>query len=376
MPPGQNRENSLVGFRDFLNLFLPAGIILSLLIIQDPVLGPDPLEVREIPEKFPEAGSPRRAWLSETRPCGITLALHSADRLHDYEEDLREIVETGATWVQLKVSYFQKRADSSRVGVSDIHTATPARVEKTIEQARSLGLRVALLPVLLLQRPGPDDWRGNLRPLNRKLWHKSYRRWITEIASQAERGGVEILCVGSELNSMQLEGQQWNRTISSVRSSFSGAVIYSANWDCYQEIPFLDSLDGIGISAYHPLASNTEPSVAEMVSHWLPIRHQLTSWQREQGIPLIFAEIGYASIDGIAMEPWDYTRDADVDLIEQADAYLAFKQAWQESPELGGVFFYAWYGVGGDRDRTYTPRGKPALEVIKSWIALWEKRKI
>ncbi|HIN79475.1 MAG TPA: hypothetical protein EYN00_00190 [Planctomycetes bacterium] len=373
MEPRHGNRSTVSRFSWLLSLVTPLALVLVGVVAQGTLLVPDPLEVPEVASPLRWTPAPLRGWLLEQRPCGVTLALHSADPDFDYEGDLAEISTTGARWVQLKVSYYQARADSSRVAVADIHTAPSWRVRRTIRQARGLGLRVAFLPVLLLQRPGVDDWRGNIRPLDRPLWHRSYRLWMGKLAELAESEGVEILCVGSEFNSLQGDGEEWLRTITAVRERYQGAVIYSANWDSYQKIPFSEALDGMGVTAYQPLASGTEPTVAEMVSRWLPVRHQLRTWQRRERIPLLFTEIGYASIDGIAREPWDYTRDAPVDVLEQRDAYRAFLQAWDGVDELGGVFFYAWFGVGGKADRSYTPRGKPAMEVLRQWIDLWER---
>jgi len=93
-------------------------------------------------------------------------------------------------------------------------------------------------------------------------------------------------------------------------------------------------------------------------------------WAKRIKRPLIFTEGGYPSADGGAVHPWDYTVNAPPDLEEQRRAFEAFVQTWDGVPQLGGVFFWDWYGDGGPTDTRYTPRGKPAQAVIRRWFQL------
>ena len=66
--------------------------------------------------------------------------------------------------------------------------------------------------------------------------------------------------------------------------------------------------------------------------------------------------------------PWDETREARIDLEEQRRAYEAFLRAWAPVEELEGVVFWNWFGFGGPEDSGYTPRNKPAAEVLRAWL--------
>ncbi len=224
------------------------------------------------------------------------------------------------------------------------------------------------MPILLLRTPRPQDWRGTIEPIEVARWHRSYRTWIVEIARRAALSGVEALCVGSEFNSRQGDLAPWLETIARVREAYGGAITYSANWDSFDTVSFLDALDAVGLTTYYPLARHPDPSVEELIQAWLPVRAELRRWQRESGIPMLFTEVGYASIDGVAMHPWDYTAEGAVDLGEQRDCLEAFAAVWREVPELTGVFFFLWWGDGGDGDRGFTPRRKPALRVVERWF--------
>ena len=78
--------------------------------------------------------------------------------------------------------------------------------------------------------------------------------------------------------------------------------------------------------------------------------------------------LGYASQDGCARYPWDYTKNNPVDLEEQRLCYEAFRKVWEDVPFIGGVFFYAWFEEGGPEDTHYTPKGKPALKIVQDWF--------
>ena len=40
---------------------------------------------------------------------------------------------------------------------------------------------------------------------------------------------------------------------------------------------------------------------------------------------------------------------------------------WQADPRLRGIYIWNWFGVGGEDDLSYTPRGKPAMHVLAHW---------
>ena len=60
--------------------------------------------------------------------------------------------------------------------------------------------------------------------------------------------------------------------------------------------------------------------------------------------------------------------DGDLDL--QKRLYEGFFNSWYGNPQLGGFMIWNWTpDGGGPDDKTYTPRGKPAYDVMKHWFA-------
>jgi hypothetical protein len=42
-------------------------------------------------------------------------------------------------------------------------------------------------------------------------------------------------------------------------------------------------------------------------------------------------------------------------------------EVWDKEEKLGGVYIWNWFGFRDPEDRGYTPRGKPAEEVLRHW---------
>ncbi|MFQ5654202.1 MAG: hypothetical protein ACE5GW_05685 [Planctomycetota bacterium] len=329
-----------------------------------PAAGEDP------PREMPAATvSPRAERLLADGPIsGIALGLHSQDPSYDYRPLLEEIAATGAPWVELCFNYYQERNDSTEIGIPDPRSPPWRRVATTIREAHDLGLRVLLFPVVLIRDPGEEDWRGTIDPEDRERWHASYRRLIVAVARGAEKEGVEILSIGSEFNSRQGDRREWVELINRIRRAYSGAITYSANWDSLDGVSFIDRIDFIGMTTYFSLTSKNNPTVEELTGAWQDLKGKILHWRKKHGLPLIFTEVGYASQDGANRNPWTYYTSTAVDLEEQVDCFEAFTRVWRGEPTLSGVFFYNWFGVGGAGDSGYTPRGKPALEVIRRWF--------
>lgn len=302
---------------------------------------------------------------------GMAVPLHSLDPAFDYGALLAELPALGVTHVALFANLWQPEASSPAPARHPLRTPSDRVLRRTIARARELGLEVAFIPSLQLERAGPRDWRGSLRPPSWARWFAGYRRELLHWARLAEDEGVSLLAVGSELSTSDGQEAQWRALIRDVRAEFSGELTYSANWDHFEAVRFWDALDYVGLSAYFELTRSTEPTAEELQRAWRSHRGALATWQHQTGLdrPFLLLEVGYPSLDGGAAQPWNYTLTTDVDLDEQRLCYEAFAATWKDAPPLlAGAFFYEWWGEGGRRDRTYTPRGKPAADVVKAFF--------
>jgi len=225
-----------------------------------------------------------------------------------------------------------------------------------------------LFPIVDVRVRKPLEWRGTLKPASWTLWWRSYRRFILHYAKLATAGAT-MLCVGSELVSTEHMRDRWRRLIDEVRGVYQGRLLYSANWDHYEPVSFWDLVNLVGLTAYYSLTSSREATETQMLDEWVDVRDQLVDWSRRVGRRIVFTEVGYPSIDGAAVYPWDYTRGGKSDPEEQRRAYRSFTRAWTGVQNLAGVFFWNWYGEGGITDTNYTPRNKPAQNVVKRWFS-------
>lgn len=328
-----------------------------------------------------EAAAPRsrRAAVPLGFQGGIVLPLYSKEKDHDYGPRLKEIRDAGAGWVSFLFTWFIEKMDGHTMGPKrdqahweDNRSPHDEAIVKAIRQAKDLGLRVLLLPVLLPWKPSPDDWRGNLRPANRAAFFENYGRFVLHYADMAEALGVDALSIGSELISLENkkpgDTDGWRRIVRSVRQRFGGRLTYSANWDHYDVLEILDELDFVGLTAYYSLTKNKDATVEEMVEAWKPIQETLRRFSDDIRRPLVFTEVGYASLRGINTDPWNYKMNEPLDLECQARCYEAFAKAFESPDFLAGAYFFDWYDDGGPKSKTYTPRGKPAEAVMRRYL--------
>jgi len=179
-----------------------------------------------------------------------------------------------------------------------------------------------------------------------------------------------MIGVGAELVSSEDRTEAWRDLIASVRDHYHGLVIYSFNWDHYSGADFYGDLDFVGISGYFSLPADLPLNPEGIAANWRDIRSRLLLFSREVGRPILFTEVGYPSVVGGARDPWNYLHEGPPDVEGQAAALSSFVLAWDGTDELAGVFFWNWSPVrGGLRDTSYSIRGKPARDIIRTWFS-------
>lgn len=299
---------------------------------------------------------------------GIGLGLYYEHKERPYEVMLDEIAATGADHVEFVLHWSQKDIRATELAPHPVDTVKDERLLEAMDYAHKVGLRVFLFPIIDIAHRQTGEWRGTLKPDDWDAWWNSYTRFILHYADLAEKGGAALFSVGSELVSTETMRDRWEKLIGEVRKVYSGKLIYSANWDHYKPVVFWDLLDYAGMTGYYVLTSSNDPKYEDLVSAWKKIQKEILAWQKTLPVPLVFTEIGYPSHDGANQHPWDYTKPDPVDIEEQYLCYKAFREVWEGEERLSGVYFWNWYEAGGPEDKSYSPRGKPAENVIKEWF--------
>ncbi len=291
-----------------------------------------------------------------------------------YLPKIREVAALGANTVLLTTAGYMEHAQAQVIFIDARKSPSPEEFKELIREAKKLGLRVIVMPIVLLSRPRGSEWRGVIEPPDWDDWWSQYRDFAVHFADIARDGGADGLIVGSELVSTEKYTSQWVKVIEKVREHYPrGMLGYSANWDHYKPVQFWDKLDFVGMTSYYTLADKDNPSVEEIAARWRPIYDEIVAWQRQVGRPIILTEVGWCSQEGAAKNPWNYyanMKGTPAGHEEQRRLYEAFIQVWGQSPALSGVIWWEWTGgEGGPADYSYTPKGKPAEEVLRRWFS-------
>ncbi len=320
------------------------------------------------------AGLPYRA---------VTMQIQRPDWMEKYKQSIDEIAAIGADTVKFVVDARQENGSSSHIYLDLRMTPSVETLKGLILYAKKKDLRVILMPIVLLDVPRDNEWRGTIKPESWTEWWGSYRDMLTHFSYIAQETGVDVLVVGSELVSTESNVKEWTKTIRAVRTIFKGKLTYSSNWDHYTAVKIWDQLDLIGMNSYWKMTDDDKVGNAvtleEIKHHWKDvIQPDLLDFVKQTGKPLLFLEIGWFSQNNTAKEPWDYTKPTDeapIDLQLQKRLYEGFFESWYGNPLLGGYSIWEWPpDAGGPDDKGYTPKGKPAEEVLKQWLAKprWE----
>lgn len=241
------------------------------------------------------------------------------------------------------------------------------RVIRALRQARRLGLETMLKPQLWARGRFTGDI-AFAKQADFDRWWAGYRRWMLHNARLAALEKVDLLVIGTELGGVTRHRDAWRRLIREVRRVYPGPLTYAANWGKdFEEMPFWDQLDLLGLNMYYPLAAPGETPRADS-PRLRELRTKLATLSRRHRKPVLFTEVGYAASAGAAAEPWKEKHGA-LDPALQARCYEVVFEAFSREPWLAGLFWWKWpsHGQGAADDPSFSPLGKPALEVLKRW---------
>ena len=236
---------------------------------------------------------------------------------------------------------------------------------ETARRARMRGIRTMLKPHIWIRGRSDGKWCGDIDFSTEAEWDgwwASYRRMILHNAQMAQRSGMEALCIGTDLRSTVLKRPgEWRRLIADVRKDYGGELTYSANWNReFEEVPFWEALDYIGIQAYFPLVESTDVTPASLKAAWAPYVKRIEALQQPVGKSVLFTEVGYQSTVDAAVDPWAWRSIEPLDFELQAACYEAMFQAFWNRPWFAGANIRKWFPEGrrpsgGRRERGFTP---------------------
>lgn len=296
--------------------------------------------------------------------------------------NLDTLAALGVDHVALIPSFFQPRLGQVEFVWPGSRERVAADTRAAIRMAHARGLRVLLKPHLWLQDRSDGAWRGDILPTDERwpAWRTSYRGAVLEYANMAAEEGVAAISIGSELTELALARPEfWRRLTADVRDVYPGTITYAANWDReFAAIAWWDAVDMIGVDAFWPLQTSADETLtASLCRNRLgAIRDSIAELSQRVDRPVLLTEIGYKSAAGGAWRPWEWHDRQRVDVGLQSLLYRCVAEVLGPSagpPDgwLHGVYFWVWYvdrRWGGLRNSDFTPRGKPAQDVLESWF--------
>jgi len=306
---------------------------------------------------------------------------------------LTNIKKTGANTVGIIVTWYMTSGTANSLYSNVNKTHSDGEIIALINHIHSMGMKVMLKPHV-----DCDDgtFRGNINPANKHAWFASYSNMIIKYARIATNTKVELFCVGTELHSMTTNNavnvSHWNNIINRIATFYTNKLLYAAGWDMYKKMIVWDNsnIDYIGIDAYFPLTDEREPYLSKIYYSWeryngtnapgkpklrpydtmIQWFNEIKNFQAAKGKPVIFAEIGYRSIDYAAARPYEWGTSGTYNGNNQKNCYEAFFRKFYNQDWFQGSFFWNWLTsptAGGSGDLDYTPQNKPAENVLKAW---------
>jgi len=250
-----------------------------------------------------------------------------------------------------------------------------------IESAKTYGMKGIMKPHLWMSNAGADEWRNAINFDNEadwKEWEDNYHKLIMHYVELAIETNMDMFCIGVEMRSTVRSREVfWRKLIADIREVYDGQLTYGANWwEEYQEVPFWDALDYIGVQAYFPLSDIDNPNIEQLKNGWQPYYRDLKSFSEKNQKPILFTEIGYRNTADTAIRPWEWPEHLDEKDITFSDStqyhcYEAFFQTFWEEDWFAGALFWQWR-MPDSRSRrqrfiTFSPMDKLAEESLSEW---------
>ena len=199
----------------------------------------------------------------------------------------------------------------------------------------------------------PFTWRGEIdfsdEDHRARFW-REYGDWIVALATVTR--DADAFCVGTELGCLIADESEWRALIARVRDVTDAPLTYAANWDEFEQVPFWDALDAIGVQAYFPLSDRRDPTDEDVRAGWEPVIARLRKLHERTGKPVVFTELGYSASELAASRPWEDPRRGAplVPGLQRRCLAISLDILDREREWLRGVFLWKWF-VGASHHR-------------------------
>lgn len=276
---------------------------------------------------------------------GITVSTHTAgsewgtEAIDGTFDDVREV---GANWVAIHP--YARISEDGSVRFRPFDPADPpAHLRRPILEAHERGLKILVKPHLAYWG-SPFAWRGEIEFADDTAWRRfftEYERWIVALARAC--ADADAFAVGTELDATLDHEAEWRLIVEAVRASTRAPLTYAANWTDYEQVPFWDALDAIGIQAYFPLSESEAPSEVELRAAWARRMEELRGYATRHDRYVVFTELGYNRNRDAARRPWEYRVDGpEAAELQRRLTRIALEEIDREH-RVVGVFLWKWF---------------------------------
>jgi hypothetical protein len=272
-------------------------------------------------------------------------------------------------------------------------------------QARSLGLNVAIFPQPRFAASPADFWLGAPKDAFWwQTWFDHYRAFAVNYADLAAQSGAQTLILGGDWLTPAIPGGplpdgspsnlpadadlRWKAVFDEVRQHFHGQVLWALPFtpgNLQPPLSLLSQADGIYLLWSAPLASQSGVSKDALASEaGRLLDNEISGLATILNKPILIA-LAYPSVSGASLGcladgrggclDWSAFSPPNADLPsfalnlqEQADIYEAILTAVNERPWVGGVISRGYYPPVALRDKSASIHGKPAADILWYWF--------
>lgn len=283
-------------------------------------------------------------------------------------QSLDELAALGVQWISIH--------PYARVGRDGSLRFRPAAsldfLERAVQLVRERNLQLFWKPHLAYW--GSFEWRGTIElGDDEAAWQRffhQYRDFIVDQARFAESHGIPVFAVGVELEATTHREREWREILAAVRQVYGGRVVYAANWDRLDRVPFWDAVDSIGVQAYFPLSSETAPSRQAVWEGWNEPLDRLQALSERHGKPVLLTEIGYARSVTAAATPWSNRTESSAQARQVRARLLEVAlERLPGEPWIEGMFWWKWIPGSTRDDRDFSMKDPEAREALQRYWA-------
>ncbi len=231
---------------------------------------------------------------------------------------------------------------SSKVVCKGDDSPTRENIAKAVRFFKNRGIRTS---VRIYVDIADGTWRAKWKPKNLN----SFEKEIIDFSRFAERLGIDILFLGSELEMITRPAYTkfWKNLISKVRREFNGEISYAANGNLsefskkeYQWIGFWDELDFVGIT-YYPVTEKTLVAENDFYLHHKSALKGISKYF--SGRKLILAEVGFPLAEKGYQKPYQWVwKNTVADKKSQFNSIKGFIKAYSEM-DYEGSYLWRYY---------------------------------